>query len=99
MGWGAVAAGLRRGLSGFSRRTALTAHAMTWPGTVLVFAVTGFGAVHGTIVLTAEWWALALATGLRPERLLVAGSLPRLAAWSALTVLAVAAATPVVLHA
>ncbi|MFC5746948.1 hypothetical protein [Actinomadura rugatobispora] len=99
IGWGAIAAGLRRGLSGFTRRTALTAHAMTAPGMVLFCAVLGFGTLYGTIALTAEWWALILATGLRPERLVASGSLPRLAAWSVLTVLAVAVVTPVVLRA
>jgi hypothetical protein len=98
-GWGAIAAGLRRGLSGFARRTALAAHAMTAPGVVLCCAILGFGSLNGLIALTAEWWALILATGLRPERLVASGSLPRLAAWSLLTAAAVAVVTPAVFQA
>jgi hypothetical protein len=92
-GWAAIAAGLYRGLSGFGRRTALIAHVLTAPGVVLVCAMLGMGSVSGMIALAAEWWALLLATRLRPERLLASGSLPLLAAWSGLTVLALTGAT------
>ena len=37
-----------------------------------------------TIALAAEWWALLLVTGFRPERLLSTGGLGRLAAWATL---------------
>ncbi|GAA2438597.1 hypothetical protein GCM10010191_62270 [Actinomadura vinacea] len=97
-GWCAVAAGLRRGLSGFVRRTALLAHALTAPGVLLYCSVLGYGSLHGTIALAAEWWALVAVTGLRPERLLRAGSLPRLTAWSLLAAIGVAAATGAVTH-
>jgi hypothetical protein len=92
-GWIATAAGLYRGLSGLGRRTALIAHFLTAPGVVLVCALIGMGSLSGTLALTAEWWALLLATRLRPERLVASGSLPLLAAWSALTALAVAGGT------
>ncbi|MEW2358753.1 hypothetical protein [Spirillospora sp. NPDC029432] len=82
-GWLAVTLGLARAPAGFARRTALLAHLMTGPGVVLFCAVTGFGSLHGTIALAAEWWALILVTGLRPGRLLATGTLPRLAAWAA----------------
>ncbi|MFF5260461.1 hypothetical protein ACFY4C_16065 [Actinomadura viridis] len=97
-GWSIVAAGLYRGMSGFPRRTALIAHTLSAPGVVLVSAMLGLGALYGMIAATAEWWALALITGFRPERLVAAGSLPRLAAWSALTALTVSGATPLVFH-
>jgi hypothetical protein len=92
-GWVLIALGLHRGLTGFRRRVALIAHVMTAPGVVLGCATLGFGSLYATIALAAEWWALIMITGLRPERLLVSGSLPRLAGWSALTVLGVAAGT------
>lgn len=88
-GWTATAVGLYRGLSGFGRRTALIAHVMTPPGAALVCMTWGLGSLFATIALAAEWWALLLATGLRPERLVTSGTLPRLAAWSALTALGV----------
>ncbi|MFB4318505.1 hypothetical protein [Actinomadura sp. 21ATH] len=85
-GWLAVTLGLARAPAGFARRTALAAHLMTAPGLVLFCATTGFGALHGTIALAAEWWALVLVTGFRPRRLLDGGTLPRLAAWAAVAV-------------
>jgi hypothetical protein len=96
-GWAVIAAGLHRGLSGFGRRVAMVAHVMTAPGVVLTCATLGFGSLYATLALAAEWWALILATGLRPERLVVSGSLPRLAAWSALTALVLLGGTRLVL--
>ncbi|MFI0357960.1 hypothetical protein [Actinomadura sp. 9N407] len=94
-GWGVILAGLRRGPCG---RPALIAHTLTAPGVVLLCAIIGFGSLHGTIALTAEWWSLALVTGFRPERLIRYGTLPRLAAWAALTTAMVLAATHAVFH-
>lgn len=85
LGWGVTLAGLRRGLRGPARGPALFAHTLTPAGIVLTFALAGFGSLYATIALTAEWWALALVTGLRPERLLATGGLGRLAAWALLT--------------
>ncbi|GLW65458.1 hypothetical protein Arub01_37020 [Actinomadura rubrobrunea] len=96
-GWGVIAVGLRRGLSGTARRAALLAHAMTLPGLVLGASLVGFGSLHATVAVAAEWWALAAVTGLRPERLTQRGALPRLAAWLVLAAAAAAAATALVL--
>ena len=95
-GWIAVAAGLRRGLSGQARRAALIAHVMTAPGVVLVCATPGFGFLYATVALTAEWWALIVATRLRPERLVASGSPSRLAVWSALAAVALLGGTQLV---
>lgn len=84
-GWAAVLAGLRRGLPGPARGPALFAHIATPAGTVLLFSLIGFGSLYATVALTAEWWALLAVTGFRPERLLAAGGLGRLAAWAAAT--------------
>ncbi|GAA4233029.1 hypothetical protein GCM10022254_34470 [Actinomadura meridiana] len=84
-GWGAVLAGLRNGVHGRARGPSLFAHTITFPGVVLTFSLIGFGSLYATIALTAEWWALLLVTGFRPERLLSTGGLGRLAAWAALT--------------
>ncbi|WP_242614533.1 hypothetical protein [Actinomadura roseirufa] len=81
-GWGVVLAGIRRGLRGPSRGPALFAHTLTPAGVVLLFTHLGLGSLYGTIAVTAEWWALALVTGLRPERLLDTGGLGRGAAWA-----------------
>ncbi|MQY06406.1 hypothetical protein [Actinomadura macrotermitis] len=80
-GWGAVLAGLRRGLRGRGRAPALFLHAITPPTQILAFATVGFGSLHAAIALGAEWWALLLVTGLRPERLVQDGGLRRCAAW------------------
>ncbi|MFD0687755.1 hypothetical protein [Actinomadura fibrosa] len=85
MGWGVVLAGLRRGVRGPARGPSLFAHAATPAGVVLLCSLIGFGSLYAVIALTAEWWALALVTRLRPERLLVTGGLGRLAAWAVLT--------------
>lgn len=97
-GWGVVLAGLRNGLRGPSRGTALFAHTVTPAAVVLLFALIGFGSLYATIALTAEWWSLLVVTGFRPERLLATGGLGRLAAWAALTVAAAYAAARLVFH-
>ncbi|XNL82523.1 hypothetical protein K8Z49_15810 [Actinomadura madurae] len=97
-GWGAVLAGLRNGLRGPARAPALFAHTATPAGVVLLFSLIGFGSLHATIALTAEWWALLAVTGFRPERLLSTGGLARLAAWAAVTAAAAYAATRLVFH-
>ncbi|MWK37246.1 hypothetical protein GEV43_26395 [Actinomadura sp. J1-007] len=104
VGWGVVLAGLRRGVHGLARAPALFAHALTPAGAVLACSVAGFGFLYATIALTAEWWALALVTGFRPERLLEpdprragGADLRRLAAWAALTAAATAAAGALIL--
>jgi hypothetical protein len=84
-GWGVVLAGLRSGVHGRARGPSLFAHAITPAGVVLTFSLIGFGSLYATIALTAEWWALLLVTGFRPERLLSTGGLGRLAAWAAVT--------------
>jgi hypothetical protein len=89
-GWGLILGGLRHGPFG---RAAVIAHALTPPGLFVFCALLGFGLLHGTIALTAEWWSLALVTRLRPERLLRYGTLPRLVAWAALTIALALAAT------
>ncbi|WP_242905281.1 hypothetical protein [Actinomadura terrae] len=83
LGWGAVYVGLRRGLHGLSRGPALFAHALTPASVVLLCSLIGFGSLQSLIVLAAEWWALLLVTGLRPERLVATGGLGRLASWAA----------------
>ncbi|MBT2208671.1 hypothetical protein KLI87_11200 [Actinomadura sp. NEAU-AAG7] len=83
LGWGAVYLALRRGLRGPSRGPALFTHTLTPASTILLCSLVGFGSLQSVIVLTAEWWALLLVTGLRPERLVAAGGLGRLAAWAA----------------
>jgi hypothetical protein len=86
-GWGVVAAGLWRGLSGHSRRAALIVHVLTPGGIVLRSTLVGYGLLPALITATACWWALAAVTGLRPERLVdpsdgrIAALLP---AWLAL---------------
>lgn len=92
-GWLAVLADLARAPAGFARRTALLAHVMTPPGVVLACAMLGYGSVHGAVAVTAEYWSLVLVTGFRPRLLLAYGTLPRLAAWSALTVALLLAGT------
>jgi len=98
VGWGAVLAGLRTGLRGPSRGPALFAHAATPAGAVLLFSLIGFGSLHATIALTAEWWALLAVTGFRPERLVATGGPGRLAAWAAGTAAAACAAQWFVFH-
>ncbi|TDC56147.1 hypothetical protein E1281_08820 [Actinomadura sp. KC345] len=96
IGWGAVLAGLRRGVHGPARGPSLFAHTAAGAGTVLLFSLIGFGSLHATIAVAAEWWALLLVTGFRPERLLSTGGLGRLAAWGAVTAVATLAATRLV---
>jgi hypothetical protein len=85
-GWLLVAVGLGRGPAETARTAALTAHALTPFGALLVNAILGYGLLFTTIALTAEWWALLLATSGRPRRLTdpARGGLARLAAWLAL---------------
>ncbi|WP_254716498.1 hypothetical protein [Actinomadura sp. WMMB 499] len=84
-GWIAVLAGLRRGVHGLARGPSLFAHTATPAAVVLLCALVGHGNLYATCWLTAQWWALAIVTGLRPERLVTSGGLGRLAAWLALT--------------
>ncbi|TDB77889.1 hypothetical protein E1264_37170 [Actinomadura sp. KC216] len=84
-GWGVVLARLRGGVHGPARGPCLFAHTITPAGVVLTCALIGFGSLYATIALAAEWWALLLVTGFRPERLLSTGGLGRLAAWAAVT--------------
>ncbi|MFI0411226.1 hypothetical protein [Actinomadura sp. 3N508] len=84
-GWGVVLARLRAGVHGPARGPCLFAHTITPAGIVLTCALIGFGSLYATIALAAEWWALLLVTGFRPERLLSTGGLGRLAAWAAVT--------------
>jgi len=93
-GWGVILGGLRRWPEGFTRRYAMIAHWLTPPGIVLTFSILGFGSLYATMALGAGYWAFILTTGLRPERLLYDGSLPRLAAF-----LAIAAAGTYVIQA
>lgn len=86
-GWGVIAAGLWRGLSGQTRRAAMLAHVLTPGGIVLRSSLVGYGLLPALITVTAGWWALAAVTGLRPERIIDpadAGAAVRLAAWFAL---------------
>ncbi|WUI01617.1 hypothetical protein OHR68_07310 [Spirillospora sp. NBC_00431] len=97
-GWGAVLGGLRGGVHGPARGPVLFAHAITPAGVVLTCSLIGFGSLYATIALTAEWWALLLVTGFRPEQLLSTGGLGRLAAWAALTAVATYTAVRLVFH-
>lgn len=97
-GWGAVLLGLRRGLRGPARGPALFAHCATPAASILLFAHIGFGSLFGAIALTAEWWALLLVTGTRPERLLTTGGLRRLAFWAVLAAAGAACAGKAVLY-
>ncbi|KAB2347553.1 hypothetical protein F8566_20600 [Actinomadura rudentiformis] len=96
-GWGAVAGGLCRGLSGYTRRLALLAHVLTLPAVVLFPSILGFGFLYLSIAVAAEWWALILVTRGRPERLVLRGDLRRLAAWLALTAAATMITTSMIL--
>ncbi|MGH3239604.1 MAG: hypothetical protein ACRDNL_04435 [Spirillospora sp.] len=98
VGWGAVLGGLRGGVHGPARGPSLFAHTITPAGVILTCSLIGFGSLYATIALTAEWWALLLVTGFRPERLLTTGGLGRLAAWAALTVAATYVTVRLVLH-
>ncbi|MCW2886060.1 MAG: hypothetical protein QOE54_4717 [Streptosporangiaceae bacterium] len=86
LGWGVVAAGLWRGLHGPARSAAVMAHALSLGGVFLLGTMLGYGMLVTVISATAGWWALALVTGLRPERLVdpARGGLLRLAVWLAL---------------
>ncbi|SEG55943.1 hypothetical protein SAMN04489712_106272 [Thermomonospora echinospora] len=84
-GWLLAAAGLGRGPAETARTAALTAHALTPFGALLVNAILGYGLLYTLIALTAEWWALSLATLGRPRRLTdpASGGLTWLVAWLA----------------
>ncbi|WP_243708899.1 hypothetical protein [Actinomadura sp. GC306] len=97
-GWAAVLVGLRRRVRGRARGPVLFAHTATPAAVVLLFSLIGFGALYATVALTAEWWALLLVTGFRPERLLSTGGLGRLAAWATLAGAATLATTRFVFH-
>jgi hypothetical protein len=86
-GWLLVAAGLGREPAETARTAALTAHVLTPFGALLVNSILGYGLLFTTIALTAEWWALLLATSGRPRRLTdpASGGPARLAAWLAVT--------------
>jgi hypothetical protein len=73
LGWGVVAAGLWRGLRGQARTAAVAAHALSLGGVFLLGTMLGYGALITVISATSGWWALALVTGLRPERLVDRG--------------------------
>ncbi|MBE1530334.1 hypothetical protein [Actinomadura algeriensis] len=95
-GWIAVLAGLRRGVHGPPRGPSLFAHTVTPAAVVLLCAHLGHGSLYATIWLAAQWWALMIVTGLRPERLTATGGLRRLGAWLAISaVLAFGAARAV----
>ncbi|WP_307796451.1 hypothetical protein [Actinomadura barringtoniae] len=79
-----ILGGLRRWPESYTRRYALIAHWLTPPGIILTFSILGFGSLYATMALGAEYWAFVLATGVRPERLLYDGSMPRLAAFLAI---------------
>ncbi|MFI0449494.1 hypothetical protein [Actinomadura sp. 6N118] len=96
-GWGAVAGGLRRGLSGYTRRLTLLAHVLALPAVVLFPSILGFGFLYLSIAVAAEWWALILVTRGRPERLVQQGDLRRLAAWLTLTATATVITTSMIL--
>jgi hypothetical protein len=83
LGWGVVAGGLWRGLRGQARSAAVIAHALSLGGVLLLGTMLGYGLLITVICATSGWWALALVTGLRPERLVdpPRGGLLRLAAW------------------
>lgn len=97
-GWGVVLAGLRRSIHGPARGPALFAHAATPAAVVLLFSLIGFGFLYAAIALAAEWWALLLVTGFRPERLVCTGGLGRLAAWAAVAAAATLATARAVFH-
>jgi hypothetical protein len=83
LGWGAVAAGLWRGLRGQARSAAVMAHALSLGGVLLVGTMLGYGLLITVISATSGWWALTLVTGLRPELMVDpprAGTV-RLAVW------------------
>ncbi|WP_262402161.1 hypothetical protein [Actinomadura sp. CNU-125] len=92
-GWIAVLAGLRRGVRGPARGPSLFAHTLTPAAVVLLCAHVGHGNLYATIWLAAQWWALMIVTGLRPERLAATGGPGRLGAWLALTAVLAAGAT------
>ncbi|MFD0905016.1 hypothetical protein [Actinomadura sediminis] len=92
-GWVAVLAGLRRGVHGPARGPSLFAHTATPAAVVLLCAHVGHGNLYATIWLAAQWWALAIVTGLRPERLVTSGGPRRLGGWLALTAVLAFAAT------
>ncbi|MBC6462248.1 hypothetical protein [Actinomadura sp. HBU206391] len=90
-GWGMVASGIWRGLTGQARRASLFAHVLTLGGITATSMLFGYGLLQTTIAATAGWWALVAVTGARPERLLdpEGRGLVRLAAWSSLSVVLV----------
>ncbi|POM27691.1 hypothetical protein BTM25_21100 [Actinomadura rubteroloni] len=96
-GWGAVLAGLRAGLPGRTRGPAVFAHVLTAPAALLAPALVGFGALPLTVGVAAAWWALALTTGFRPQRLVAAGGWGRLALFLVVAVPGAVAGTHLVL--
>lgn len=97
-GWALVFVRLRAGTLGPARGPVLFAHTATPAATVLLFSLIGFGSLYATIALAAEWWALLLVTGFRPERLVATGGLGRLAAWAAVAGAAALAAARFAFH-
>lgn len=89
LGWALIAARLSVGLTGRARRAALAVHGLTPLAILLGCALIGLGSLYATIVLAAQWWALALVTRLRPERLTdpAGNGLGMLAGWLAATAL------------
>ncbi|WP_119727583.1 hypothetical protein [Thermomonospora amylolytica] len=87
-GWLLMAIGLARAPADTARTAALTAHALTPIGVLLVSAALGYGSLFALLALAAEWWAAMLVTLGRPWRLAdparhgAAGPV-RLAAWLA----------------
>lgn len=92
-GWFAVAAGLRRGLTGRARVAAQAAHALTIVMVLLGGTVFGYGLLFMTVTATGAWWALLIVTRFRPERLVdpPAGALGTLGGWLVLSAAAVTA--------
>jgi hypothetical protein len=82
-GWGIVGARLYRGLNGRTRVAGLVTHGVTPVAALLLCSLLGIGFLYATIALAAQWWALTLASGLRPERLVDPGddALALLAVW------------------
>ena len=83
-GWLAVLVALRRSMHGPVRGPVVFGHVAAPAAGVRLFSVLGSGALCAPSALAAEWWALLLVTGFRPERLLSTGGLGRLAAWATL---------------
>lgn len=89
LAWAVIAVLLARGLDGRARVAALGVHGLTPVAILLISAQLGLGLLYAIIALAAEWWALALVTRLRPERLADPGrnGLAMLAGWLGTTAL------------